>query len=198
MRRPPRGGGSIALARERLFLAVPLPKALLPTVRRAQAQLADIQGVRLLAKDQLHVTVAFVGEVELSEQESVEEVAKELGQEPGGEVMMGQSMLFFPKPARPRVVALSLEDQADTLLNLHEKAVVGLKLRGVHVEADRRYHPHLTIARLKKTGSIGRKLEGEPMLFPVRSLCLYRSDLTFGGAEHTELMTVDLAAAGSE
>src|SRR5660397_208261 len=26
----------------------------------------------------------------------------------------------------------------------------------------------------------------------------YRSDLTFGGAEHTELMTVDLAAAGSE
>src|SRR5680860_1270697 len=139
MRRPPRGGGSIALARERLFLAVPLPKALLPTVRRAQAQLADIQGVRLLAKDQLHVTVAFVGE-----------------------------------------------------------AVVGLKLRGVHVEADRRYHPHLTIARLKKTGPIGRKLEGEPMLFPVRSLCLYRSDLTFGGAEHTELMTVDLAAAGSE
>src|SRR5680860_597098 len=45
------------------------------------------------------VVLTVVSGVELSEQESVEEVAKELGQEPGGEVMMGQSMLFFPKPA---------------------------------------------------------------------------------------------------
>lgn len=198
MSRAGQEGGENAVALERLFVAVSLPEEVLPHVRRAQDRLPDLRGVRRLGAGQLHVTVVFVGEVGPSEREAVEEVTEGLGSEVGGEITLGEDLLFLPRRSRPRVAALSLRDEMGILRNLHEKTVTGLERKGLDVREERKYRPHLTIARLKNTGPIKQKFEGEPVRFAVKSVCLFRSGLKPGGAVHTELLRVGLAAAGSD
>jgi 2'-5' RNA ligase len=175
----PGGGG-----RQRLFVAVPLPDELLGAVRRAQEALPDIHGLRRLAPEQLHVTLAFIGGVESQKAAIASAVVEELPTDLGGEAFV-QRYLLLPSRSKPRVVTLELADTQGVFSTLFERVMRGLESGGVMQREKRPFRPHLTIARLRAPGPVQPRYESEQARFAVESVCLYRSELRREGAIYT-------------
>jgi 2'-5' RNA ligase len=172
--------------RVRLFVAVPLPEGLLPRVRAAQAAVSALPGLRLLRPDQLHVTLAFIGEVGPAAAAAAGKVVAAIPRGSGGVAVM-TGFLLLPDPRRARVVALAVDDPAGVMAALYEIVMGGLAGAGVVRREARPFRPHLTIARLRTSAVVQPKVQCESTPYPVSSVCLYRSELSSGGARYTVL-----------
>lgn len=171
--------------RQRLFVGVPIPEALVPTVNAAQASI-EAPGLRLLRREQLHVTLAFLGEVGSEEASAAARVVSEQGGTMGGAAVLG-GILLLPTPRRARVVALEIDDGEGVLARLSAEIVDDLVRGRVMAPEKRPFRPHLTIARLREAGRVHQKSDSRPQRFEVRSVCLYRSRLARAGAEYEVL-----------
>jgi 2'-5' RNA ligase len=166
---------------QRLFVAVPLPESLQPVVRRAQEALPAVPGLRLLHPDQLHVTLAFIGEVGAERAEAAERVVAELPAGLGGRGLL-RRFLLLPSARRARVVTLAVDDKDGAFAALFEAVMGGLERAGVMTREKRPFRPHLTVARLRAPGPVVPKSECEEAPYPLESVCLYRSELKPEGA----------------
>lgn len=63
---------------QRLFVAVPLPAELLEFVRACQGLLPGQPGLRLMNAEQLHVTLAFIGEVDERKADAARSVVRSI------------------------------------------------------------------------------------------------------------------------
>ena len=171
-------------ARQRLFVAVPLPAGLRELVRHAQEALPPSPGVRLLSPEQWHVTLAFIGEVSAAKAETARMVVEELPPGMGGEAAI-EGFLMLPSAARARVVTLELADERGVLRALFEAVMAGLEAGGVMQREKRPFRAHLTIARLRIPGAVRPRYESERARFAVESVCLFRSELRREGAVYT-------------
>jgi 2'-5' RNA ligase len=172
--------------KQRLFIAVPLPAELLGFVGAAQALLPGAPELRLLRPDQLHLTLAFIGEVDASKAAAARTVVETLPADMGGEGLMS-GFLLLPSAARARVVALEVVDGQAVFAGLFERIMGGLEAAGVMEREKRPFRPHLTIARLRTPGPVRPKSESGQARFAVESVCLYRSELKREGAAYTVL-----------
>jgi len=170
-------------ARQRLFVAVPLPGGLVDFVRTAQEGLPLLPGIRLMKPEQLHVTLAFMGEVGAAEAAAAREVVETVPKGMGGEVLLG-GYLFFPSARKARVIALSISDSAGIFSALYERVMRGLETAGVMQREKRPFRAHLTVARLRLPGHVQPKSESGQAPFAVESVCLYESRLKREGAEY--------------
>lgn len=176
---------------ERLFIGVPCPEGLLPLVEKAQAALDDLPGVRLTRREHLHVTLAFLGGVPFETKREALAVVRAAGSEAPGEAVLGD-ILPLPSVRRARVVALEIDDREGAFQRLFERVMGGLEDAGVMRREKRPFRPHLTIARLRQPAIVQPKYEGEPAVYPVRSVCLYRSELRPEGARYTIIEQAEL------
>jgi 2'-5' RNA ligase len=176
----------------RLFIAIELPE----DVKRELGRLkVDIPGARWVPVDQIHLTLAFLGEVEDAAMERLT-----------GEVARVQVTEFqlcfsgtgcFPDRSRPRVLWIGLEPHP--LLNtLAAKVREAVLTCGIPQE-ERPFSPHITLARLKlpASGEVGAFLDRNRKLrlpaLRVREFTLYQSRLTPQGAVHTPVRGFPLA-----
>ncbi len=97
-------------------------------VERAQAALPTSRGLRLISPEQLHVTLAFIGQVGEAVAARAAEVVAGVPSDLGGEAEMGDYLLL-PSPGRARVVALALADQDGVFGRLFERVMGGLERR---------------------------------------------------------------------
>jgi 2'-5' RNA ligase len=172
--------------RQRLFVAVPLPHELLGFVRAAQALLPVTPGLRLLRQDQLHLTLAFIGEVDRDKAAAAQAVVESLPADGGGEGLI-RRFLPLPSAVRARVVALEVGDDGGVFANLFAQVMGGLEATGVMQREKRPFRPHLTIARLRSPGPVRPRSESGEARFAVESVCLYKSELKREGAAYTVL-----------
>lgn len=180
----------------RLFLAMPLP----PAVRDA---LADVMSqmrrsvrarVRWAPADGIHATLHFLGQQDDGVVSLLDErIAPVAGRFHAAEARLGP-VGFFPDPAHPRVVWVGMEEAGKTLVALREH--LGREIHELGLEVDPRpWSPHLTLARLDVPLPANAFVATVPdVRFLVDRFCLYRSDLTPGGAKYTALRTYPLAA----
>lgn len=175
------GGG-----RQRLFVAVPLPEGLFEFVRAAQESLPCLPGLRLMREEQLHVTLAFIGEAPDSKVQAARAVVRSVPEGTGGEASIG-GFLFLPSPGRARVVALNMLDDGGVFGRLYEHVMTGLETAGVTEREKRPFRPHLTIARLRNPGPVQPRSESGQAGFAVESVCLYKSELRREGAVYSVL-----------
>lgn len=180
--------------RPRLFVAVSLPPGLLALVERAQGALPSLPGLRLLRADQLHVTLAFIGEVDEVKVRAARAVVTGLPEGLGGEALLG-GFLLLPSPRKARVVTLALRDAQGIFARLFETVMSGLEQADVMKREKRPFRPHLTIARLRQPGPVVPKSECEEAPFAIESVCLYRSELKREGALYSVLERKKLEAA---
>ena len=182
----------------RLFFAVQLPdevkEALRPALEAARAVARD--GVGLSRVEQLHFTLAFLGETDrLDDAAAAGEAVRAL---PQFELAIG-SRGAFPNMSRPRVLWIGATDGAAALTAVAESLSAGLREKGFKLE-DRPFQPHLTLGRAKANGAheARRALEALPKStlarFQVREIALVQSVLGAGGATHTALRRFQLAA----
>jgi RNA 2',3'-cyclic 3'-phosphodiesterase len=168
-------------ALQRLFIGVPLPLELLGFLEAAQAIVAPTPGLRLLRPDQLHVTLAFIGEVDQAKAAAAQAVVDSLPADMGGEGRITR-FLMLPSAGKARVVSLEIDDGAGVFARLFEHVMGGLEAAGVMKREKRPFRPHLTVARLKDPAAVQPRSESGEARFAVESVCLYRSELKREGA----------------
>lgn len=181
----------------RLFFALQLPdevrQALSPALDLARRAAGD--GVGFTRLEQLHFTLAFLGEQPTPDSaiaagEALRAAAQfELG-------IGGRGA--FPGMSRPRVLWLGVTEGSAALCAAAEKLQAALRERGFPLD-DRKFQPHLTLGRVKPRGDrdARRTLEalplGELARFPVRSVELMQSVLGAGGAKHALVRSFTLS-----
>jgi 2'-5' RNA ligase len=193
--------GRKAGALVRSFFAVALP----PQAREACAALAeqlrarpDGEGVRWVAPASYHLTLRFLGNVE------VEALAELVARVSAGVVETApfafrlRAVGAFPTPARPRVIAVAAEPE-EPLRALAQRVEDGVVAAGLAPER-RGFHAHLTLGRVRSRrhpALSGAEVPGAPEV-PVREIVLYRSDLGHGGPTYTSLHVIALAGPARE
>lgn len=178
----------------RAFVALDLPEEALAPISRLQAGLTV---GRAVPEENLHLTLAFLGEIREPQAEAVAEALDGLALPP---VTLTLSGLDLFGGDRPTVLFIAAEGEA--LQRLHDKVARAVREAGVALPRER-FRPHVTVARLPKemTGRDHRRL-GEflalngrfslpPQIAP--SVTLYRSHLGHEGAYHEPLATFFLA-----
>ncbi len=175
----------------RLFFALPVPaeaRERLRSVVEGARQLGG-EGVSFTKVDQLHFTLAFLGEQPRADDAlSAGEVLRECSVFEVGLAGAGA----FPNNARPRVLWLGVNAGAQELMDAAERLRAALRQRGFQIE-ERKFHPHLTLGRVRPRGerfakqtlaSVGPE---ELTRWTAREACLVQSVLGKGGATHTVL-----------
>ena len=175
----------------RLFVAVDLPegvKDLLVGVREA------IPGARWVPREQLHLTLRFIGDTQEPLASRVQELLAEVHGGPFPLTLAGTG--HFPPRREPRVLWVGLHP-SPPLLDLQRQMETALQRAGIPAEG-RPFSPHLTLARLKESASAAvadfEKKNGallsEP--FAVDAFHLYASTLTPSGAVHRRVRSYPL------
>jgi 2'-5' RNA ligase len=175
-------------------VAVPLPPDLVGFVSAAQEALPRSSGVRLLGPEQLHLTLAFIGEVDWVKAAAAQAVVESVPGDVGGEVVLG-GFVCFPTPKKARVVAMDIADEAGLLAELFERVMGGLEVGGVMHREKRPFRAHVTVARLRLPGPVQPMAESGHARFAVESVCLYRSELKREGAAYTVVARAALSGA---
>jgi RNA 2',3'-cyclic 3'-phosphodiesterase len=183
----------------RLFVALDLPadvRASLGAFGRAAAG-AD-QALRAVAEDDLHATLLFLGHRALDEVD----LAAEAVRDAASGVVAPALELGTPRwlsPRRPHVLSVELEDRGGALAALQAAVQVALVDALGLVPDDRRYLPHVTVARVRRGAPPRRDLPAvtgwvgsDPAAFAGEAVTLYRSHLGRGPARYEPLGRVPL------
>jgi 2'-5' RNA ligase len=169
----------------RLFTALSVPDDVAETLKRRQA---GLPGAKWRAQDQLHVTLAFYGEID---ERRADDLAVELERAATGgafEIEL-KGVGAFGDDHRSHAIWAGVAPNArlDVLAGRCRSAA---ERAGVKIEK-REYRPHLTLAYLKPQtdpGRVGAWITGHNLLHspPIRidRFGLYSSALTSGGGQY--------------
>jgi 2'-5' RNA ligase len=175
----------------RLFFALLLPDEA-REVLRASHEIARRCGLSVGKFEQLHFTMAFLGEQPSAKAALL---AGEVLTEAARFQVTIAGAVAFPSKAHPRVVALGVTRGAEELTALAERLRTSLRGAGLAVE-ERRFHPHLTLGRAKPGANARRAVTELPTAelatFEVRAIHLMQSQLGSGGAHHVVLQPFEL------
>jgi 2'-5' RNA ligase len=174
----------------------------------ARSVLADLQNrlkavvppktVRWTAPQNIHLTLHFLGDVEVNEVEQVSQAVKTAASNCRPFSLTLTGLGCFPNTRRPRIVWVGVRDKTETLVALHQNLGEGLNVINFKPE-DRPYSPHLTIGRVKnglprrQLTQLGEVLDqeirliGELATLNVAELSLIKSELTPSGPVYTPL-----------
>jgi 2'-5' RNA ligase len=178
-------GGSVAGdERLRLFLALRLPDGVLDEIERWQRD--ELPNVRVVPREHLHVTLAFLGRRPGGELEAIVGALREASAG-AGEIRL--------TPARYRetrgVGMLVLEDEGGNAATLAGDVHERLERLGVYQREGRPWLPHLTVARWRERP----RLHPQPppgRTFVPSDAAAYLSRLHPGGARYEVLESVAL------
>jgi RNA 2',3'-cyclic 3'-phosphodiesterase len=177
----------------RLFIAIELPDHYKEALGKLRTP--AIPGARWVAAEQIHLTLAFLGEVD---------------EDTAGRLIAGLARIrapefelcltgtgCFPNRQRPRVVWVGVKPEPG-LTRLAATIRETVLACGIPME-ERPFSPHLTLARLKIPVSreLGVFLDQQQELnlepFPVAEFILFQSRLTQQGAVHIPVRSFPLS-----
>ncbi|MBV8381866.1 MAG: RNA 2',3'-cyclic phosphodiesterase [Planctomycetaceae bacterium] len=134
----------------RTFVAIALPDAVGQRLTKLQSQLApDLPGVRWTATPPFHVTLAFLGDVEDAD---LNAVCRGVADASAGFAPLDlrvEGVGAFPDPARPRILWAGLTGPGLEPLAAHQKAVLKAVAAAGYRVSDTRFHPHVTLGRVR-------------------------------------------------
>jgi len=182
----------------RCFLALDLPDGVKESVERAAVR-AKRLGVRasFVASEQVHVTLAFFGEINEAEAERIKEtVERECAAVSPFKVKV-RGTRFLPDERRPRVFYAAID--SPELVALQKKLALALRY-----DEGRPFHCHATVARFKQgvyreslkqlAEEFGRAEFGE---FEASEIVLKKSVLGAEGAQHSVIARFPFKAGAS-
>jgi 2'-5' RNA ligase len=185
----------------RSFLAFELPADIKNTVDRVAGEVRRSGlNVRWVKAENIHLTVVFLGNVNVQEVEAVGKAAEEIcGQYGPFDISLG-GMGCFPNSRRPRVLWLGVEGDLERLSSFRDALQKNLEPFGVKAEK-RPFSPHLTLGRFKKQGKSGARLHDMLSAYKdlttavcsLNELILFKSDLNPGGAVYTKMLSWPLS-----
>ena len=127
----------------RYFLAIAIPNRVKD--RLVAVQPPQVPGMRLIGRDEFHLTLHFLGKLTTDRSAAVREIMGRI-QPPAFEIVI-ERLGLFPPEGRPEVLWSGVRESA-SLRELHRRVGDALEsANGFQVE-NRVYQPHVTLARL--------------------------------------------------
>ncbi len=187
----------------RSFLAVDLNLQTARNVadfQRALAERCREAGARVswVPPQNLHVTIAFLGQVTESMVDALSSVLAPVAAVPPFDVNCS-GVGAFPDEHRPRVIWVGVETPGGELEDLHSRVAGILGATGFNLD-DKPFRSHVTIGRVREAGEdglaacllAGAPAEGGFGRTRVGDLACYRSDLDPRGADYHLLWRLPL------
>ncbi len=164
----------------RLFTAIHLPPEILLRLERLLSALRAEALIKWSPLDNLHISTKFIGEWPEARLEELHEALAALSPREPFEIEL-KGLGWFPNDRAPRVLWLGVHG-GEALANLARETERCLEPLGIKRE-ERRFSPHLTLARIKSPVPLGRLRQVVEQMqpatlgtFPVSHFCLFRSD----------------------
>lgn len=187
--------------RTRTFVAVAVPAKLGEKIVRLQSLLAaEVEGVRWNSAEAFHVTLAFLGDVDDADLHGLCRAVGESAATVEPFSLRIEGLGCFPDPRKARVLWVGLTGAGVGPLGVLQTAVVqGVRRVGCPPEDDR-FHPHITLGRIKH--GRGPAPDWTPLMrhyqtwsagsFDVGEVIVFASSLTPDGSVYTPLSTAPL------
>ncbi|MFC4348817.1 RNA 2',3'-cyclic phosphodiesterase [Kordiimonas lipolytica] len=168
----------------RLFVGLEIPENVRSALDEARG---GVECAHWQRDDQLHLTLAFIGDVPKRTMHEIESELSRIIVTPFELDLRGVGL--FGKPKQPKNLWAGVSDRKP-LVHLHEKICFALESVGVDVER-RKYKPHVTLARFRRGAQarIGDWLTEHEILrtpaWTVDHFTLFSSQLTCEGSFYT-------------
>lgn len=182
----------------RLFWAISLPDAHKRSIEKVLQPLRSEEiDARWVTRENLHVTVKFLGEVEDEKVNDVIEAARGAALKTPSLQTHLTEFGCFPNCGKARVLWVGIDDPGDTLANLAARLDEELGQLGLKRES-RKLHPHVTVARLREPRSVREVLDRvgpmnfETAPFEVGELVAFRSYLSPKGSTYERVASAPL------
>ena len=163
----------------RLFVAVPLPKAIKKRLEEVQKDFTEFPA-KWVREENLHVTLVFIGEIQETEMQrlqrqalrlkavpkiieatkvtKVPEERKEVNGSKGCKPveLWADRLVILPSERKPHVLAAELAGETEKLADLAERIKKGLRETNICF-SEKPFRPHITLARIKRLKAGERK-----------------------------------------
>lgn len=156
--------------------------------------------VKWITKEQMHLTLKFLGNVEQSKIQEISNVLKSIADNFKPFSISLSNIGGFPNLDHPRVIWVAINKNAGILKNIAEKIDLELEKSGLKKDS-REFKSHLTLGRVRSSKNMAAliKLIKETAFssendFNITKLILFRSALTPKGATYTVLSKNKLTA----
>ena len=142
--------------------------------------------------ENIHLTVKFFGNVDQQKVSLISATAARVAAEFSPvQIEVGKTGVF-PRPSRPQVLWIGVNDPSAALAGLQQRLEHGFALEGFPKE-DRAFRPHLTIARIRKPHDASRlaethlRMDFSTVELTLSELVLFRSELSSKGSKYTAI-----------
>ncbi len=179
----------------RAFVAIRVPPS--PPLREVIGELAALgRPIKPVALENLHVTVKFLGNTDVSWIAPIGPLLDEIASCTAAFNVTLRGLGVFPKPSRPSVIwtGMTPPEPVVSLAHAVERALVEFGF----APEPRAFQAHVTVARVKHrpppelSALLDRHAETEFATFPVDQIVLMQSELSPEGPRYTPLVTVKL------
>ena len=147
-----------------------------------------VAGARWVPKENLHLTLSFLGRVD---DERIGEISSATAEAVQGHVdfsvRLGE-LGAFPSTRRARVVWAGLDDPTQGIAGIADSVGEAMQTLGFPRER-RAFAPHVTLARITSPHPVALDETLEPISFPVQRISLVESRLGRPHAVYTEVTT---------
>lgn len=186
--------------RIRCFVAIEIPNLIRDELAQIQEALRkQIKQASWVKPGNIHLTLKFLGDVEVDAIKPVERAIKQVATLHSPFPLQIGGIGVFPHLARPRVIWAGVKAGGEKITALAQEIDLALNRCGFPLD-DKRFNPHLTIARLKKRLDMRPFMDGyrqydeiDGATMTVREISLIRSQLHPEGAVYTTLQSYPLA-----
>lgn len=180
----------------RLFVALDLPAEVRGALAAwAREHAGGVARLRLVDSASLHVTLCFLGARPAAEVGEIAAACRAAASGlPAPALVIGDA-LWLP-PRRPRVLTITLADDAGRLAAVQSALARTLVAGGFYEPEPRPFLAHVTVARVQRDGRArGIELPApEPVRFSAEQVTLYRSRLGGGPARYEALAGISLSS----
>lgn len=143
----------------RFFVALEIPEENKSQFLAIQEQLKSlIPNEHLVAEDQLHLTLAFIGEQEAALQDSLVQILQKAASDIPQFTVTPGYIDGFPNIHHPEVLWVGVKGDIDKVLLIRERIKDGLENLQLAVD-ERRFIPHITIGKIKNGFLVSQELE---------------------------------------
>jgi 2'-5' RNA ligase len=174
----------------RTFIAVEVPKKIRKKINDVITE-EKKRGlpIKWVKFENLHITLKFLGEIDENKKKEIIPVLQKVVNEVTPFHVSLEGIGCFPTPNNPRVIWVGVNQGKENLCSIAQNVETMLVSSGFREE--KRFHPHLTIGRIKKFCRIDEILERQISSNPfvVNAIILFKSTLKSEGPVYETLHT---------
>jgi 2'-5' RNA ligase len=170
---------------KRLFVSIELPESVTQTLARLDP---EVRGVRWLDPQQMHLTLAFLGNVSTETQEMLTEKLQAIAWKAFFLPLAGLGT--FPSKGWPKIIWIGVGSGHPHLFQLHKRVQEALLAVGLEPDL-RSFHPHVTLARCRDVSPqtirpfLRSHADFDAGMIHVECFCLNSSALTPAGSVYS-------------